>query len=135
MYILLILFFLSFFGIILMIGRKLALLRNGQIVQSGEILLRIPSIEKIKDLTLVHLKKYGHLGLVFSIRFYIRAINFLKEKYEEVKIKIKNINMPKDLNGNRLPNTEGSKFLKMISDYKHKIREIKQRIHEEENNS
>ena len=133
MYFLLILFFVSFFGIIIMIGRKLVLLRNGQVLAREEILFGIPHIEKVKDLFIKNLKKYGHISLVMTIRFYVRSTNLLKNKYGEIKIKIRDMTQ-KSLHGNSSEKTEVSKFLKMILDYKRKIREIKHKIHEEENN-
>ena len=133
MYFLLILFFVSFFGIIIMIGRKLVLLRNGQVLAREEILFGIPHIEKVKDLFIKNLKKYGHISLVMTIRSYVRSTNLLKNKYGEIKIKIRDMTQ-KSLHGNSSEKTEVSKFLKMILDYKRKIREIKHKIHEEENN-
>lgn len=132
MYILLILFFASLLSIIFIIGRKLFLIRNGQVVIREETVLKLPEAEKIKDFILENLKKYGHLGLVEIIRFYVKTINFSKKKYEEIKTKIKNKNILKDLNENTVEKVEVSKFLKMISEYKHKIKEIKHKIHEEE---
>lgn len=131
----LILFFVSLTGITVMIGRKLTLVKNGRIAESHHPHPFIPDFNKIKHLIFENTKKYGHLSLVTILRFYIRSSYFFKKKYEEIKIKIKNISTPKDLNGNGTKKTEVSKFLKMISDYKHKIREIKQKIHEEENHS
>ena len=135
MSILLILFFTSFFGIIIMIGRKLVLLQNGQTLEREEVSFKIPHLEKIKHLTVKNMRKYGHMSLVTTLRFYVRSMNLLKNKYEETKIKIKNFNTRKDSNGNGAEKVEVSKFLKMISEYKHKIRAIKQKIHEEENSS
>ncbi|OGI85462.1 hypothetical protein A3A92_00295 [Candidatus Nomurabacteria bacterium RIFCSPLOWO2_01_FULL_37_49] len=118
-----------------MIGRKLVLLQNGQTLERKEISFKIPHLEKIKHLTVKNMKKYGHMSLVTTLRFYVRSMNLLKNKYEETKIKIKNFNTRKDSNGNGAEKVEVSKFLKMISEYKHKIRAIKQKIHEEENSS
>ena|SRR3989344_4975155 len=132
MYILLILFFTSLILIIFMIGRKLILLQNGLVVNKEEVLFKIPHLEKIKNLTIENAKKYGHLGLVTTLRLYVRSINFLKNKYQETKIKIENWNKENHINGEK---KEISKFLKIIGDYKHKIREIKNKIHEEEKNS
>src|SRR3989344_588999 len=131
MYLLLILFFTSFLGIIIMIGRKLVLLRNGQVLAREEILFGIPHIEKVKDLFIKNLKKYGHISLVMTIRSYVRSTNLLKNKYGEIKIKIKDMTQ-KGLHDNSPGKAEVSKFLKMILDYKQKIREIKHKIHEEE---
>ena len=129
MYFLLILFFVSLFGIILMIGRKLVLLQNGVVFQK-ETILKTPSLEEWKHLTITSIKKHGYTGLVATIRFYVRSTNFLKNKYQEVKTKVKSIN------GKKLREEEQrevSGFLKMISEYKQKIRNIKDKVKEEEN--
>jgi len=131
MYFLLILFFGSLAGITFMIGRKLIMLSNGQASHNSETFFQTEHLEKLKHLTIKNVKKHGYTGLVVTIRFYIRSMNLLKNKYQEAKDKIKNIHA-KNLNhdGNK---REVNKFLKMMSEYKHKIREIKTRIHEEEN--
>ena len=90
MYILLILFFASFAGIVIMISKKLILLRNGQINTEGK-LFEIPYIEEIKDITIKNIKKHSYAGLVTTIRMYVRSTNFLKKKYEELKTNIKNL--------------------------------------------
>jgi len=132
MYFLLTLFFASLLGIVFMIGRKLMLLQNGQVLQKEETVFRTPNLEEWKYLTVKNIKKYGYLGLVTTIRFYIRGTNFLKNKYREVRIKIKNMR-ERNSNGESAEKREASGFLKMISEYKHKIREIKHKIKEEEN--
>ncbi len=133
MYILLTSFFISLLGIIIMIGRKLAIVRGGQIVESEHAHPFVPDIQKIKYLTIENIKKYEHLALVFIVRSYVRAVKFLKLRYEEIKIKIKNISV-KNKNGSMEEGAgqEVSGFLKIMSDYKHKIRAIKHKIKEEE---
>ena len=103
----LILFFGSLMGIIFMIGRKLVLLKNGRVSPSAEITFEIPYLKEAKHLTLKNIKKHGYSGLVGS------------------KSRSKTSSADKQ---------EISKFLKIISDYKHKIREIKHKIKEEEKN-
>jgi len=131
MYLLLILFFLSLFAIIFMIGKKLILqktLSEKELVLSEEeVLLEIPHLEKVKHFTIKNIKKYEHIGLVAVLRLYVRFSNFLKNKYEEKKTRIKENHAN---NGEK----EISKFLKVIGDYKRKIRVMKHKIHEEEKN-
>jgi len=128
MYLLLILFFAALFGIITMIWRKLALLKSGEIQVMEEVSFEVPHIEKVKDVTVQKIKEYGHLTLVGTIRLYVRSTNLLKNKYNEMKTEIKN-----RIQGNQEEDKkEISKFLKTISEYKHKIRDIKQKIKEEE---
>ena len=119
-----------------MIGRKLILLKNGQLKVQEEISFEIPYLKEIRILTIENIKKYEHLSLVVILKFYVRLTNFIKYTYGEVRNKIKNrsIKNGSRLNGD-LPERQVSKFLKMISDYKRRIREIKHKIHEEENNS
>jgi ribosomal protein S8 len=113
-----------------MIERKLLMLQNGQIAHHrGENFLEVP-YEKWKDLAVTNMKKHGYVGLVATIRFYMRSTKFLKSKFEEIKIKIKNIRGKKLIDEEK---REVSGFLKMISEYKEKIREIKYKIKEEEN--
>ena len=51
-----------------------------------------------------------------------------------MKNKIKKVNKKNQANGKAGEKVEVSKFLKMMSDYKQKIREIRHKIKEEENN-
>lgn len=134
MTILLIFFFGSLLGISFMIGRKLLMLQNGQIFDRDETFLKTLDLEKLKHKTIKNIKKHGYIGLVAAIRFYIRTTNLARNKYEEAKIKIKNMR-PKKSNNETENEREISKFLKIISEYKHKIREIKHKISEEEKNS
>ena len=132
MYPLLILFSASLLGIIAMIGRKFVLLKNGQAsLKEEEILSESPFLKEWRHFTVKNVKKYGQASLVIILRFYIRSTNSLKNKYEKIKIRVKNI--AKKRNDGHLPEKiEVSKFLKIISEYKRKIREIKHQIKEEE---
>jgi len=132
MYFLLILFFGSLFGITFMIGRKLMMLQNGQVLHREEDFLKIQHLEELKHLTIKNIKKHGYVGLVAIIRFYVQSSNFFKNKYEETKKKIKNIHIRKQNDGS-LGKREVSNFLKMILEYKNKIRKIKEKVKEEEN--
>ena len=133
MYFLLILFFGSLAGISFMIGKKLLMLQNGQVFDRNETFLKAPHLEELKHKTIKNIKKYGYAGLVTTIRFYIRSMNLLKNKYEEARIKIKSLYSKKS-NSETGDRQEISKFLKIISEYKRKIREIRHKINEEEKN-
>jgi hypothetical protein len=130
MYFILTLFFVSLLGIIFMVGRKLAVLQDTQVLKKEEFFLKTQFLNEWKHLTIKNIKKHGYVGLVTTIRFYVLSINFLKNKYQAIKIKIKNIR-GKKLNTEEKREVSG--FLKMISEYKQKIREIKHQIKEEEN--
>lgn len=129
MYFLITLFFVSLLGISFMIGRKLLVLQDGQILTEEEI-LQTPILEEWKHSTVTNVKKHGYNLLVIIIRLYVRSSNFIKNKYQEFKTKLQNINSSNTISEDK---QEISKFLKVISDYKHKIRKIKQKIKEEEN--
>jgi ABC-type glutathione transport system ATPase component len=117
-----------------MIGRKLVLLQNGEVVHNydAEEIFK-DSLEDLKYTSIKHLKKYSYRGLVAMVRFYVHSANFLKRNYEETKIKIKEIYQKKVKKEVVTEKREVSGFLKMISDYKHKIRKIRRQIKEEEN--
>ncbi|MFZ1019749.1 MAG: hypothetical protein WAN61_02035 [Minisyncoccia bacterium] len=128
MYFIFILFFGSLLGIVFMLGRKLLALPSAGI--SVEEQTQAPFLEEWKYLTVKNIKKHGYKGLVATVRFYVLGTNFLKNKLGQVKTKIKNLRGKKL---NEMEKREVSGFLKMISEYKQKIREIKHQIKEEEN--
>lgn len=130
MYFLLILFFTSLFGITFMIGRKLVLLKNGEIlISSGEELFKTSHLDEWKRKTIKNLKRYVYIMLVIIVRLYVKFSDFFKNKYQEIKKWVKTRNKINSIDGEK---KEISKFLKIISEYKSKIRAIKYRIKEEE---
>ena len=134
MYIFLTLFFISLLSIVFMIMRKLVLVKNGKVEHREHSHPFVPDLQKIKHSTFRNIKKYEHLTLVMILRFYVRFLNFLKYTYQELKIKIKKM-INKNKNGSAKDSAEKqeiSKFLKIISEYKQKIRNIKHRVTEEE---
>ena len=135
MYIILIIFFISLIGISAMIGKKLILLKNGKIEYTERVLFDIPNLDEIKNVATKNSKRYGYVILVETIRFYVRTSLLVKYIYFKTKKKIKEIHhkyFPHKIKENK--EKEVSKFLRMVSDYKHKIKNIKDKIVEEENN-
>lgn len=128
MYFLLILFFSSLFGITFMIGRKLIMLPNLQISNKEDIVFKTHYIEELKYVTIKNIKKHSYNILVSAIRLYIRSLDFTKRKYKNIKN-----SFIEKINNNSSNKKEISKFLKVVSYYKYKIREIKDRVKEEEN--
>lgn len=126
------LFFISLTVITVMFGRKLNLVRNGEIEinESINTALEIPYIAEIKQITVKKVKRFGYIGLVTSIRLYFRSTNLVKAKYQDLKTKMKNVQKTNAVEGTT--EKEVSRFLKVVSDYKHKIRRIKHQIKEEE---
>jgi hypothetical protein len=114
-----------------MIGRKLVILGDGQVLHKNAI-WKDSYLEEWKHSFIMNSKKYGYVGLVASVRAYVHFVNFLKRKYAVLKTKIAHV-LDKRLKKGEVQKREVSGFLKMISEYKHKIRKIRHQINEEEN--
>lgn len=134
MYFLLILFFGSLIGITFMVGRKFLLIQSGQIVNinKDEVFSETKYLEDLKQATIKNTKRHGYTLLVITIRTYFRTANLLKNKYEKIKNKVKDAYQKRKKHIHTEKIGENS-FLKMVSEYKHKIRKIKQQVEEEEN--
>lgn len=134
MYFLLILFFGSLIGITFMVGRKFLLIQSGQIVNinKDEVFSETKYLEDLKQATIKNTKRHGYTLLVITIRTYFRTANLLKNKYEKIKNKVKETYQKRKKHIHAEKIGENS-FLKMVSEYKHKIRKIKQQVEEEEN--
>jgi len=130
-----ILFFISLAGIIVMIGRKLSLVKNGKIIVEEEHSHSLAlDVEKIKNFTYRNFRKYEHVALIIVVKLYVGSSDFLKNKYSDIKTKLKNRNRKTEINANGelVQSKEENIFLKKISEYKHRIRHIKHRIKKEE---
>src|SRR3989338_9538098 len=130
----LILFFLSLAGIIFMVGRKFTFAPGEKIIHEEHAHPFVPDVQKIKEVISQNTKKHGYIVMVTIIRFYVRFENFLKSRYAKIRILIKNRFDKNTITGEIPEGREVSRFLKMISDYKHRIRNIKHKIVEEEKN-
>jgi len=108
-----------------MIGRKLAVLEHEQISHNHESSFELPFLKEAKHLTFKNIKKYEHLILVTVLTLYVRFSNVLKNKYKEIKTKVYNKMKQGRISGEK---KEISKFLRIMGNYKNKIREIKHRI-------
>lgn len=128
----LILFFLSLTGIIIMISRKLFLSNKIEIQENEETpLFETHNLQEIKQLIVDKSKIFGHKVLLFTLRLYIISFNFIKQRKNSLITKIR-----EKINKNKSPkeevNNEPSKFIKIVSDYKHKVRKMTHRIKREE---
>jgi hypothetical protein len=133
MYALLILFFASLIGIIVMIGRKLVVIRNQPTVVEKTSLIESPNLKEVRHVFVKKGREYGYVVLVEMIRFSVRSSKLLKRKYKEAKNKIKKITGKHVLHKEEIKKEkEVSNFLKKISEYKHKLRKIKNKVIEEE---
>jgi len=94
----------------------------------------VVDFDKVKYSIAKNLKNGGHIFIWIVLRSYILSLNFLNKKRKEISKKIKEkMNKTKfDENGNPINKQEVSKYLKVISEYRQKIRRIKHKIKEEE---
>src|SRR4029079_1977071 len=115
MYVFLVLFFLSLSSIVFMVGRKLALVKNGQgLIPSHEHPF-VPDLLKLKYFTIANARKAEHAALVAALRFYVRSLNMAKSQYRQLRTKIAEVkNRSKNIDGQMVASGEVSKFLRMI---------------------
>lgn len=132
----LILFFISLFGIVFLIGRKLVLVQNSNIRDNiilGDFAFEVADLEDVKHITTKKLKKYGYVLLVNTIRVYVKSGITLKKVYTKTSTKIYEINskyFKKNESYDKIK--QASSFLSTIGEYKKKISKIKQEIKREE---
>jgi hypothetical protein len=117
-----------------MIGRKLLFFEKQPVIAEEEILVQTPDFKEIRHIFIRKTRKYGYVALVEIIRFSVRSSKFLKRQYKEAENKIrglarKHITHKKE---EEIKEKEVSSFLKKISQYKHKLRKIKNQVIEEE---
>lgn len=132
MYFFLILFFLSLFGIVFMIGKKLMQVNTGNTVLLEEISIEAIDLDKVKHKTVKHAKKYGLLILVITLRFTVKTSFFFRKGWYIVKEKTFTFINKITSKSRETKGREVSSFLQKVSDYKNKIRELRDQIKEEE---
>ncbi len=131
MYLPLILFFTSLVGIIVIIGHKLVLLRNGQVVRVQHSHPFVADLEKIKVLTIKNSKRAGYVVVFVTLRFFIKSSNSIKTISKELKNKIKS-KFNKNTTIEQIEKKGVSNYLKVISEYRQRIKRIKHIIKKEE---
>lgn len=134
--------FILFFGSLLlmsiMIGKKMFALRGIENNKEAHEILKnmdVPDLEDIKYAALKRLKGFGYSALVTSIRLYVLSSHLIKRTGKEL-YKVAKDKMTKKVKGPEgevMEPREVSKFLKKVSEYKDKIKNIKHRIKKEEN--
>lgn len=115
-----------------MISRKLFSNNKNEIEQIERTpLFETHNLQEIKQLIINNSRIFGHKSLLFILRIYIISSNFIKQKKNLLISKIK-----AKLNKNKIEgeetNTDPSKFIKIVSEYKHKVRKMTHRIKKEE---
>lgn len=126
-----VLFFVSLLGIVFMVGKKLRLVLSGQISPDQYTPLEMPSFEEVQNNAGEIIRRLSYFLLVESIRGYLRLIQFFKNKYQAVKVKLEERRRQRGAEPS-LPK-EPNRFLKAVALYKHKIGKIKKEIKEKEN--
>ena len=131
MTIFLILFFLSLIGIIFMIAKKLLVLDKIQEKSNELPLFETPNLREIKQTAISSARFLGHKTLLLILRIYIISANFLKQRKNHLFEKVKKVLHKRGVVKTPEINPEPSKFIKMVSDYKRKIRRMTHRIKQE----
>ncbi len=135
MYFFLILFFLSLTAIIFMIGRKFFILNNieGQHIntEGDNFLSEMVDSDKLKKNIIVYGKKTLHTIVWVALRIYIISLNFINKKRKDIILKLKN-RFNKNYKESSQEKKEISGYMKVISEYRQKIRRIKHKIEVEE---
>jgi len=137
MYFFFILFFVSLLAIIVMIGRKFLLLKNAsgeEALQAGSTFISgVVNFDKIKHTTTENLKKMEHNLIWTIVKTYLLSKNFINKKRKEIAEKIKKkLNKRFHKNNIQEEKKEISGYIKIISEYRQKIKHIKHKIKEEE---
>ena len=115
-----------------MIAKKLVVLEKVH-EKNGELpLFETPNLREIKQTIISTAKFLGHKTLLVTLRIYIITINFIKQRKNNLVQKIKNLLKKKGVVENVEINKEPSKFIKVVSDYKRKVRKMTHRIKQAE---
>jgi len=128
-------FSVSLLGIIVMIWRKLVLFRQGTLEDIKHSHPFAIDFEKIKYFASKAGKKLRYGLLFIVLKSSIKASNFIKTKWVLLLDEIKNRVLKKTtvINADGITEKkEVSKYLKIISEYQQKIRNMKYRIKKEE---
>jgi hypothetical protein len=117
-----------------MIWREMMLIKNGQVVAVEHSHPFVPEVQKIKNLTFEGIKKFGYVIVFLTLKSFMKSSNFIKNKSKSIIKEVQDrLSKNKNINFNELTEKkEISKYLKIISEYRQKIRKIKHRIKEEE---
>lgn len=133
LYFFFILFFISLAAIIFIVGRRLILIENANKYHHiSEIFVSdILDFDNLKHSAMKNGRKLGHSFMWMILRAYILSSNFINKKWKVVLEKIKS-KLHKHRNEDETQEKEGSKYIKIISEYKQKIKRMKHKIKEEE---
>lgn len=136
MYFFIILFFISLLAIIIMIGRKFMLLKNAEVgierYEGATLVSGVIDFDKIKHTAIEGLKGFEHALIWVILRTYLVSKNLFKKTKKELAEKIKARLDRRHSENGIADKKEVSGYIKVISDYRQKIKHIKHKIKEEE---
>ncbi len=127
----LILFLISITGLLILIGRKMLVMRQGDlhIPANFDFSIEVPDFEEVREVVIKKSRRYGYIMLVITIRLYVLSAHTIKQQSKSIISKIKS-RIP--ASHKTLNDKKENKFLKKVSDYKQKISHLKSKIKEEE---
>ncbi len=109
------------------------LVRNGYIVVDENVPHPfIPDIHNIKQVAFKWFRRMLNIVILVTLRIYVKLVNLVKEQYNKIRLRVISSMSQENPDGNGLLKKEANKFLKVVSEYKHKITRMKRNIHEEE---
>jgi len=115
-----------------MIGRRLFLLKKNPTIFEDKILFVYPNLNELRHIVVKKSSEYGYIILVKIIRLSIRSSKITKHYYKKTKTKIRKIINKHDIQKEEIEKKEVSSFLKKVSQYKNKIKNIKNQVIDEE---
>ncbi len=118
-----------------MLWREMALVKNGKVGSAEHAHPFVPDLEKVKRHGGKFLKKTAHTAIYVSIKSYLLFKRFIKEKSKLIFKKLASLIKKESENISEefvKEKKEVSKYLRVISDYRQKIRKVKEEIKEEE---
>ncbi len=130
----LILFFISLISIALILYKRITLIRETEVVITDHSPL-LPDAKEVHYILIKNIKEFGFFIVAISIRTYVRSAIIVKKKTSEIYHQIKNKFSNYTQQALPTEKKEVSAFLKTVSDYKKKIKKLKNQIIEEEMNS
>ncbi len=127
----LILFFISLAGIAIMLGRRVSLIRNGKITIEHDASPLVPPAHEVKYVIVQNLKKGILILTAIILRISIRSSIYAKTAGTYIAKKIHERFTRHSANNPEVKKGVSS-FLKIVSEYKHKLKTLKKKIKEEE---
>jgi len=118
-----------------MIGTRIALLRKGKIteethphIENGREIVPDIRAEKIKKQIVPYTKKYTHLLIMTAIKTWVLASHSVQKKVKDAFPRV--FGQKKIKEENSKENSQTSFFLHSVSEYKAKVKRLRQKVKE-----